>query len=252
LAAILTSYLLVPTIFGVLLVDRLGRRNLLKIGTSLILASLIAGTATYWKVEAGRTDVTAALKARVTGNTLVLPVADIGPASAGPVQVSVQYKYDGKEQNILVRSDAAEPALKLAPGSDVPSAKLEIVRAKFSAAPSVKTGWIIFGCLILYITGFCFGPGVVLWLMSAELLPTRVRSIGMGIGVLGNAGVSAGFTYLFLPIVGSYGYAAMWAIWGVCTLAYFLFAVFALPETSGKTLEEIEAHFAGTKVMGRD
>jgi tellurite resistance protein TehA-like permease len=87
--------------------------------------------------------------------------------------------------------------------------------------------------------------------MSAELLPTRVRSIGMGLGVLGNAGVSAAFTFLFLPIVGYFGYAAMWGVWGVCTLAYFLFAAFVLPETRGKTLEEIEAHFAGNDKMGQ-
>jgi hypothetical protein len=44
--------------------------------------------------------------------------------------------------------------------------------------------------------------------------------------------------------VGQYGYATMFLWWAGCTLLYFLTATFLLPETKGKTLEEIEAHFA--------
>ena len=162
-----------------------------------------------------------------------------------PVQVNVLYAYGREEQIKIVRSDAKKPVLVLEPGEkDKPDAKLEIIRAKFSAAPSETMGYIIFACLIVYIAGFAVGPGVCLWLMSAELLPTRIRSLGMGVGVLCNALVSIGSTSCFLPVVGNWGYAAMWAIWLGCTAAYFLFAAFLLPETKGKTLEEIEEHFA--------
>jgi hypothetical protein len=47
-----------------------------------------------------------------------------------------------------------------------------------------------------------------------------------------------------LPVGGGFGYAAMWSCWFACTLAYFLFAAFILPETKGRTLEEIEESFA--------
>jgi Sugar (and other) transporter len=114
------------------------------------------------------------------------------------------------------------------------------VRAMLSAAPGERTGRLILACLLLYIVGFAFGPGVCLWLMSAELLPTRVRSLGMGLGVLVNALVSIASTAAFLPVTGTFGYAAMWGVWLCCTCAYFLFAVFVLPETKGRTLEEIE------------
>lgn len=232
------------TICGVLLVDRLGRKQLLKIGTGIIIVALTVGVFAFLKVESGRQDVSARLRHAVTGNTLTIPVRDIMPSSAGNVQVHVVYAYDGKEQMTLVRSDAANPVLSLKPDVKVPDAKLGIVRAKFSAAPAAQTGQLIFACLMLYIVGFAFGPGVCLWLMSAELLPTRVRSLGMGLGVLCNALVSIGTTAAFLPVVGNFGYAAMWGIWLACTIAYFLFAAFLLPETKGRTLEEIEAHFA--------
>ncbi|MCW1923154.1 sugar porter family MFS transporter [Luteolibacter arcticus] len=235
----------VTTIFGVLLVDRLGRKWLLKIGTAIMLVALGTGVITYWKVEAGRTDVTAPLTQQIEEHALVIPVKEIAASDAPVVQVSVQYTRGGKEQPLLLlRSDAKDPVLALKPDAAHPDAKLEILRAKFSPAPSETTGQIIFACLILYIVGFAFGPGVCLWLMSSELLPTRVRSIGMGLGVLGNAGVTILTTWLFLPIIGNFGYAAMWGVWFVCTFVYFLFAAFILPETKGKTLEEIEAYFA--------
>lgn len=250
-ALILTTYLMFPTIFGVLLVDKLGRRRLLQIGTSLIMIALTAGVLIFWSVEAGRTDVSDKLRAAVAGSSLLVPVTELGDSTKGPVQVSVQYAFGkGADQSCLVRSDAKESILKLVPGEKDAGAELRILRAKFSAAPAEKVGWMVCVCILLYLTGFCFGPGVVLWLMSAELLPTRVRSLGMGVGVLGNALVSIAFTWMFLPVVGNYGYAAMWGVWGICTLAYFLFATFGLPETRGKTLEEIEAHFAGTKLRG--
>ena len=237
------------TIPGVLLVDRLGRKWLLKIGTGIILLALGVGIWTYHKTEAGLVDVTTALSAQVHDNTLTVPVKDIAPNDAAVTQVSVRYALGGKEQPLLhLRSDAENPVLEIEAGAQ--GAKLEILHAKFSAAPSQTDGRIIFVCLLLYLVGFCFGPGVCLWLMSAELLPTRVRSMGMGLGVLGNAGVTVATTSLFLPIVGNFGYAAMWACWFVCTAVYFAFAAFVLPETKGKTLEEIEAHFAKDRHAG--
>jgi hypothetical protein len=48
---------------------------------------------------------------------------------------------------------------------------------------------------------------------------------------------------VFLPVVGNYGYSAMFFFWAACTVIYFVTAAFFLPETKGKTLEEIEAYF---------
>lgn len=233
----------VVTIFGVLLVDRLGRKALLKIGTGLMIVALAVGIVTFRRVESARTDVSEILRSAIVGNTLELPVASIQPQVTGPVQVNVVYAYDGAEQMLLVRSDSRSPILRLNPDENSPRAALTIRRAVFHPAPDRGTGAVIFGCLLIYIAGFAFGPGVCLWLMSAELLPTRVRSMGMGIGVLFNALTTIGTTSMFLPVVGSHGYSVMWGVWLLCTLAYLLFAAFVLPETKGKTLEEIEALF---------
>jgi len=44
-------------------------------------------------------------------------------------------------------------------------------------------------------------------------------------------------------VVGNYGYAVMFFCWAACTVLYFATATWWLPETKGKSLEEIEMYF---------
>ena len=90
---------------------------------------------------------------------------------------------------------------------------------------------------------YAVGPGVVVWLTLSELMPTRIRSTGMGIALLLNQGISTAIAGIFLPVVGNHGYASMFFFWAACTVAYYLTATFWLPETRGKSLEEIEMYF---------
>ena len=59
--------------------------------------------------------------------------------------------------------------------------------------------------------------------------------------------VSTALAAIFLPFVSRFGYSRMFFLFSCFTLIYFLVAAFFLPETKGKTLEEIEAHFEGVK-----
>ena len=110
-------------------------------------------------------------------------------------------------------------------------------------APSAATGELVTACLMVFIASFAIGPGVCVWLVLSELMPTRIRSLGMGVGLLVNQGVSFAIAALFLPVVTRYGYGVMFLFWGGCTVGYFLVAALLLPETKGKTLEEIEMAF---------
>ena len=55
--------------------------------------------------------------------------------------------------------------------------------------------------------------------------------------------VSTSIAAVFLTVVGTYGYYAMFLFWTACTILYFITATFFLPETKGRTLEEIEEYF---------
>jgi SP family myo-inositol transporter-like MFS transporter 13 len=165
-ATAVTAVNVVFTVVGLVLVDKLGRKALLKLGTGAIALALVISAVVFWRIQGG--------------------------------------------------------ALAAGPG----------------------TAKIVTGCLMLFVAGFATGPGVCVWLALSELMPTRIRSLGMGIGLLVNQGISTAIAAMFLPVVKSHGYAAMFAFWAVCTVGYFLVAAFWLPETKGRTLEEIEAGFA--------
>ena len=103
------------------------------------------------------------------------------------------------------------------------------------------TAWLIF-CFMAF---FAIGPGVCVWLALSELMPTRIRSNGMSIALVLNQAVSTAIAATFLPTVGRHGYSTMFFAFAGCTVVYFVTAAFFLPETKGRTLEEIEAHFEG-------
>ena len=127
------------------------------------------------------------------------------------------------------------------------TAPLEIKKAMIGPVPTVSHGWLVAACLFTFGAFFAVGPGVCVWLALSELMPTRIRSNGMSIALVINQFVSTTIAAVFLPTVGNYGYAMMFFFWSGCTVIYFLTVVFLLPETKGKTLEEIEEHFSGQK-----
>jgi phage shock protein PspC (stress-responsive transcriptional regulator) len=99
--------------------------------------------------------------------------------------------------------------------------------------------------LFIFMAFFAIGPGVCVWLALSELMPTRIRSNGMSIALVLNQAVSTTIAAVFLPTVGKYGYSTMFFGFAAFTVIYFVTATWFLPETKGKTLEEIEAHFEG-------
>ena len=137
------------------------------------------------------------------------------------------------------------------PFADIEAARrspLRIEDALITPVPSSHHGWMVAISLFVFMAFYAIGPGVCVWLALSELMPTRIRSNGMSIALLLNQAVSTGIAAIFLPTVGKHGYAAMFFAFAGCTVIYFVTAVAFLPETKGKTLEEIEAHFEGAGV----
>jgi phage shock protein PspC (stress-responsive transcriptional regulator) len=125
------------------------------------------------------------------------------------------------------------------------NAPLRIENALITPVPGSGNGWLVAVCLFVFMAFFAIGPGVCVWLALSELMPTRIRSNGMSIALLINQAVSTTIAAVFLPTVGKYGYSTMFFLFAGCTVVYFITAAFFLPETKGKTLEQIEAHFEG-------
>jgi SP family myo-inositol transporter-like MFS transporter 13 len=138
------------------------------------------------------------------------------------------------------------------PFADLPTAKnapLKIDNAFITPVPSRSNGIFTAALLYIYMAFFAIGPGVCVWLALSELMPTRIRSNGMSIALLINQVVATVIAAVFLPTVGAHGYSTMFFLFAGCTVIYFITAAFFLPETKGKTLEEIEQYFEGKKPL---
>ena len=136
-------------------------------------------------------------------------------------------------------------------GRELPSGNKEFVLKQFRVGelPSPVNGWLVTAFFAIFIATYAIGPGVCVWLALSELMPTRIRAVGMSVALLINQGVSTVIAGTFLPVVGNWGYATIFFFCAGCTVIYWITAVFFLPETKGRTLEEIEAYFEGRKKL---
>jgi len=232
----------------------------------------------FQRTEQLRVDVRAAVQSLVTGEqmanipfnpdsarALLASAGEAGRALVGrPLTLSVIYSYGGfRSTTTIVRSDdpAAAPLDITRDGclpvnevsaffsnpfanlAEARTAPLVIENALITPVPSTQNGWLTAGFTFCFMAFFAIGPGVCVWLALSELMPTRIRSNGMSIALTLNQAVSTTIAAVFLPTVGKYGYSTMFFLFAGCTVVYFITAAFFLPETKGKTLEEIEAAF---------
>ena len=274
---IFTTMNFVMTIVGVLLVDRIGRKKLLSIGSAGIIVSLLCTGLIFQHSERNRVDCAKAFNAMITPRqSLTLPfnsamaakllnqTAANQPAAAHPVTLTVIYSYgDFNAATNAMRSDSQTTSnVHITRSASIPAngviaffsnpfanlaaarkAPLKIDHAWITPIPSTFNGDLTALTLLVFIAFFAVGPGVCVWLALSELMPTRIRSSGMSIALLINQSVSTVIAAVFLPTVGKYGYATVFFIFAGCTVVYFLTAAFLLPETKNKTLEEIEEIF---------
>jgi MFS transporter, SP family, solute carrier family 2 (myo-inositol transporter), member 13 len=269
------------TFVGVVLVDRKGRKFLLALGTAGIIVSMISTGALFRQTEKLGVDSKDLLQSMVapdqtlrltynseTAAKLLSGSASPANLSARPTSLVVIYSFgDFRAASQAVRSDdpAAKPieitreetvpgnkinAFFSNPFADLNTARgapLKIENALITPVPSSRNGWVVAITLFVFMAFYAVGPGVCVWLALSELMPTRIRSNGMSIALLLNQAVSTMIAAIFLPTVGKYGYSTMFFAFAACTVVYFVTATWFLPETKGKTLEEIEAHFEGAQ-----
>jgi SP family myo-inositol transporter-like MFS transporter 13 len=268
------------TIGGVLLVDRKGRKFLLSVGSAGIIVSLLCTGMLFRRTEKLRVDFRDAVQSMVDADQkvtllydeksaakLLAANGDAGKAIGNrPTSLVVIYSFgDFRAATKVARSDdqaaapieitreSCVPANKVVAFFSNPFSNLEVARqsplrideALITPVPTTHNGWLVAISLFVFMAFFAIGPGVCVWLALSELMPTRIRSNGMSIALLINQAVSTTIAAMFLPTVGKYGYSTMFFGFAACTVIYFITATVFLPETKGKTLEEIEAHFEG-------
>ena len=108
-------------------------------------------------------------------------------------------------------------------------------------------GRVAVASLALYVGSFALGLGPVFWLLISEIYPLKIRGLAMSIATTANWSANLIVAVTFLTLVQAAGKAWSFWIYGLVAVGAWIFAYFIVPETRGRTLEEIEAHWRAGK-----
>ncbi|MGO0123202.1 sugar porter family MFS transporter [Desulfothermobacter acidiphilus] len=97
--------------------------------------------------------------------------------------------------------------------------------------------------LLFYVFSFAIGLGPVFWLFISEIYPSRLRGTGMSFCNVANWATNLLVSLTFLSLVQRLGMGNTMFIYAGMGVAALLFVYYLVPETKGKTLEEIEQMF---------
>ena len=117
---------------------------------------------------------------------------------------------------------------------------------QFQQLASFKS-YVAIGGLVIYVACFAFGLGPIFWLLISEIYPLKIRGAAMSAVTVTNWGMNLAVAVTFLTLVAALGHAETFWLYGLIAVAAWVFIYRLAPETKGKTLEQIEAHWRAGK-----
>jgi len=205
---------LVFTIVAILFIDKVGRKPLLIVGVAGIAISMFLlaygfSTATYTLTE----DAKSTLPEDVN-KELLLPMVD------------KTYENDVEFKSAVKESLGEQDAKKY---------ESDILTASISMNPTI----ILIG-ILGFVACFAFSLGPVMWVLFSELFPIKVRGLAISLTGFINSAVSFLVQLIFPWELANFGSSTTFLIYGLFAAAGFIFVLMVVPETKGKTLEELE------------
>jgi SP family galactose:H+ symporter-like MFS transporter len=107
--------------------------------------------------------------------------------------------------------------------------------------------WVTVICVAAYVGFFAIGLGPVFWLLIAEIYPLAIRGRGMSLATIANWVFNMIVSFTFLDLVNGIGRGPTFLIYALLTLVTIAFTWFLVPETKGRTLEQIESGLGQVK-----
>ena len=117
---------------------------------------------------------------------------------------------------------------------------------QFQQLASFKS-YVAIGGLVIYVACFAFGLGPIFWLLISEIYPLKVRGAAMSAVTVTNWALNLVVAVTFLTLVGVLGHAGTFWLYGVIAIGAWVFFYRLVPETKGKSLEQIEEHWRSGK-----
>jgi SP family arabinose:H+ symporter-like MFS transporter len=233
---------LIFTFIGLWLIDKLGRRTLLYIGSFGYIASL-AVCAFAFLTYPGFRVVSRAIDVE-SGVKQMRKIDDPESSLSDADKADIRDAY-GKAQQSLVDATALEKY----PGEAVviPSeANLEDVnelaeqaKGEASAILGGMKNVVLFS-ILAFIAAHAIGQGAVIWVFISEIFPNRNRAAGQALGSATHWLFAASITFVFPIAIGAFDAGAIFAFFCIMMCLQLVWVKFMVPETKGVPLEEIQ------------
>ncbi len=202
------------TVVAMLLIDRLGRRPLLGIGLAGIAVCMLTlafafGSATYTLSPASIGQLPEALD-----RDLLLPLAGVAHASDVAFREAVSALL-GAENFAQYQSQLVAAAIDI-------------------------DGRLVLAAILGFVASFAVSLGPVMWVLFSELFPNRLRGLAVSVAGLVNSAVSFGVQFVFPWELEQLGASLTFLLFGSFALVGLFFVLALLPETRGRSLEDLE------------
>lgn len=216
----------VMTVVAMFLIDKLGRRPLLIIGSigitlSLLLAGITFKNATY-TLTPGKIET---LKTEAAANKEI-------SAELAATLNNLSTVTDKEYTSETLFFDDVESALGEA-------GYLQFKDSITKEAIHINSLWVLIG-LILYVSSFAISLGPVMWALLSEIFPNKIRGLAFSIVGFWNSVVSFGVASIFPSELEWFGAGTTFLIYALFGFLTLLFVLKFVPETKGQSLEELE------------
>ena len=213
---LLSSISVIFTFLAIYLIDKMGRRPLLLVGTAGIAISLLVCAYGFNKA------------------TYQLTSEKINQLEFKESQQLLPLIDTVYESDIAFKND-----LKEALGNKVYSKNDGAI---LEVATSINATLILIG-ILGFIACFAFSLGPVMWVLLSELYPLKYRGLAIGVIAFVNSLISSLVQLVFPWELATLGNSLTFFIFGLIALIGFFIMIKIVPETRGKSLEELEEEF---------
>lgn len=114
------------------------------------------------------------------------------------------------------------------------------VESELITAAVTMNSMLILICILGFVASFAVSVGPVMWVLFSELFPNWIRGIAISFVGLVNSGVSTLVQFVFPWELDNLGSSMTFLIYGVFAVIGLIFIIMKVPETKGKSLEELE------------
>ena len=205
---------LVFTLFAIWLIDRVGRKPLLVFGLFGIALSMFVLSASF-----GNASYQLSEKSINECSTFVEPV-----------------KLESLKDVVFYSDLEFNRSLKYSVGE----LTFKEHQSEFIAKSININPWMVLGGILGFVASFAISIGPIMWVLFSELFPNRVRGLAISFVGLINSGISFIVQLAFPWEQMHLGNATTFLIYGIFGALGLVFVMTMLPETKGKSLEELE------------